>query len=322
LRENSDLVKKLKIKKMNINITLLAFYFLAMSAPADTNDYKTGPVGKKEYKIEVESVERQFIVYQPKGNFEKDYPVVFMFHGASGNGERFYNFSGWKEKADEEGIIAVFPTAIQYCVEKEGKRRQVTRWNEGSLETDACQGQQFKDDVLFFRKMVEFLEDNYKVDKNRIYASGFSNGASFVSRLTIEASDILAATAVVSGVLQDTSWETKNLIPSFLAIGQNESLLLDQEGNPLPLKEDALVGNELIMNVIFRMVDKLKLERNYDFYEGDSRVGFIFNESKVGANNEYRFALIENLPHKYPNGTNHPLVMADIFWDFFKDQHK
>ena len=27
-------------------------------------------------------------------------PVAFMFHGTGGDGEKFYNISGWKEKAD------------------------------------------------------------------------------------------------------------------------------------------------------------------------------------------------------------------------------
>ncbi len=42
-------------------------------------------------------------------------PVVFMLHGTDGNGGEFYNRSGWREKADAEGLIAIFPSALRHC---------------------------------------------------------------------------------------------------------------------------------------------------------------------------------------------------------------
>lgn len=279
-------------------------------------------IGKKDCYLEVDGVERHFIVYEPAGEFPRPMPVVFMFHGASGNGERFYNISGWKEKADREGIIAVFPTAVRYCLNNEGRERMITRWNAGSLDSLLCEGQELKDDVLFFREMVKYLRGNYPVDEKRIYASGFSDGANITSRLTVQASDILSATAVVAGALQDTTWQLQAPISSFLAVGQMEQLLLNEKGDPLPLIQTAIEQHVFLQNIIHRMVDKLQLERKSTYFESDHMAGFIYDHSKSAAGNEFRFALISDLPHKYPNGSNHPLVMADVFWKFFKKHHK
>ncbi|MFZ1255451.1 MAG: hypothetical protein WAR77_03820, partial [Saprospiraceae bacterium] len=42
------------------------------------------------------------------------YPVVFMLHGTSGDGEKFYNISGWKELGQAENFITVFPSSLSW----------------------------------------------------------------------------------------------------------------------------------------------------------------------------------------------------------------
>ena len=45
---------------------------------------------------------------------------------------------------------------------------------------------------------------------------------------------------------------------------------------------------------------------------------FTYDQSLVGANNEFQIWVTEGAGHIFPNGTNHPLVMADEQWEFFK----
>lgn len=35
--------------------------------------------------------------------------------------------------------------------------------------------------------------------------------------------------------------------------------------------------------------------------------------------NVFRFMLVKNLDHNYPNGTNHPMKGAEIHWDWMKN---
>jgi polyhydroxybutyrate depolymerase len=280
-----------------------------------TANIPSGNEGKKDCSLTVEEISRHFIVYEPEVDNSELLPVVFMFHGTSGNGERFYNISGWKEKADKEGFIAVFPSALRYCIEEEGVIKNTTKWNDGRLSTIVCEGQSVKNDVLFFREMVLYLKANYKIDERKIYASGFSNGANFVARLTLEASDIIAATAMSAGFLRDSTFTAKEVIPSFLTVGNMEPTLM-ANGKPMEHGRNAL-ENQPLANIVYLMVDKLQLEREYKIESKPYMTLFKFGKSKGTGSNIFYFGLVDSLAHKYPNGVNHPTVNAELFWEYF-----
>jgi polyhydroxybutyrate depolymerase len=173
--------------------------------------------------------------------------------------------------------------------------------------------------VLFFREMVDYLKKYYPVDEKRIYASGFSNGGNFVSRLTLEAPDILAATAMMAGFLQDTSYKATTIISSYLAIGDLN--VMSSVGNRPSWDESGIEVPQLRERVMV-MVDKLQLDRTYKFQDGDSIITWQFDNNKGTASNMFRFSLIKDLEHRYPNGKNYPIVIAELFWDYFKKFQK
>lgn len=183
------------------------------------------------------------------------------------------------------------------------------------MEQTACARQNLKDDVFFFREMVRYLAKHYPIDQKRIYASGFSNGANFVSRLTLEASDILAATSMFAGYLQDSGFHTRTPIPSYLAIGD---LNLMEHTGELPVWGESVIKTPGLHDKIMILVDKLQLEQSYHIEESDSLLTFMFEQNKGDAGNEFRFSLVRNLEHRFPNGRNHPMVAADLFWEFFQ----
>ena len=61
-------------------------------------------------------------------------PMVVMLHGAAGTGEDFLDKSGWREKANREGFVAVFPTGLRYRVDEVDPPRMSTRWAYYLLE--------------------------------------------------------------------------------------------------------------------------------------------------------------------------------------------
>ena len=46
---------------------------------------------------------------------------------------------------------------------------------------------------------------------------------------------------------------------------------------------------------------------------------FSFSSSAIGANNTFHAVIIEGLEHEYPNGLNHPVRLADVLWQHFKN---
>lgn len=159
--------------------------------------------GRNDYTIVVDGVRREFVVYVPSSyDPAQPTPVVFMFHGTGGNGEKMYNITGWPRQAEEEGFLAVFPSSLSYFIEDKGRRQ--TKSNSAGLIHAVRPGTELKDDVKFVREMLDLIALTWNIDEQRIFASGFSNGGAFVnSRLLVEMPDRFAAVATGSGLLQE-----------------------------------------------------------------------------------------------------------------------
>jgi polyhydroxybutyrate depolymerase len=93
------------------------------------------------------------------------------------------------EKANTEGFIVAYPDGWNYSV----TANKTQSWN-------AYEGwAQGKDDVAFIDQNIELIGRHYNIDRNRIYATGFSNGASMCYRLGHKLSCKIAAIAPHSG---------------------------------------------------------------------------------------------------------------------------
>ncbi len=141
---------------------------------------------------------RRFVAYVPAEAASAEVPVVFMFHGSGGTGEEFYERSGWREVAEAEGFIAVFPTGRTYHL-LDGKTQ--TKWHSFSLVCDAEPrpaswpgGAAYPaDDESLVDAILADLASSSRVDADRLYASGFSNGSAFAQRLAVTRADTFAA---------------------------------------------------------------------------------------------------------------------------------
>lgn len=132
---------------------------------------------------------RTFRIHVPPGyDPNAPLPVLLMFHGGGGSGRQFEETSAEMDPiADREGFIAVYPDGT-------GTLRT---WNgEGCCGAAVTQN---TDDVGFVRALLDHLEASLCVDRNRVFASGMSNGAIMSHRLACELADRLAAIAPVAG---------------------------------------------------------------------------------------------------------------------------
>lgn len=303
--------------------------------------------------MDVDGYPRTYIVYVPASP-RCPAPVVFMFHGSSGDGNQFLNHSGWRQKADAEGIVAVFPTGLKYCKPtRSGGRRWVTKWNAYNLaddpEFDFTQKPPYypaaapfpADDVTFTRSMMDDVSDaanGLSVDLQRIYASGFSNGASFTARIALEVCDRLAAVAYVACGLQPSS--TPYVVPSehipvWTALGTNDDGVMESVGwdpatqGELPLDPaqflalPGMLDNIAIqLDAFGHVYDPLTLGP-YSVTQWPNATLFEW----VGAPRQiYRKTLLGGLGHHYPHGP-HPMnplgwVATTAFWPFFEQNSR
>jgi polyhydroxybutyrate depolymerase len=150
------------------------------------------PSGDTIRTIIVENMERRYRVYIPKKyNPNQPTPVVIAFHGGGGNPTSMIRLSGLNEKADEAGFIVVYPFGSGQL-----KDRSLT-FNAGNCCAFAKRNN--IDDVEFVRAMLDDLAKTVNVDKNRVFATGISNGGIMAYRIASELSNQIAAVASVGG---------------------------------------------------------------------------------------------------------------------------
>jgi polyhydroxybutyrate depolymerase len=139
-------------------------------------------------------VERPYILHIPPG-FDNSQPVplVLAFHGVGLDANEMIRISGFNSQSDASGFIVVYPNGT-------GATKS---WNGGHCCGEAAKNN--VDDVGFVRALIGELSTIINIDPNRVYATGFSNGAILTYRLACELADLIAAAGPVSAtqVLQD-----------------------------------------------------------------------------------------------------------------------
>jgi len=265
--------------------------------------------------VQVDGHPRRYVVYVPARRLPAA-PVVFMFHGSSGTGEQFLRSSGWREQADRTGLIAVFPTALRYRVIDSGRR--VTKWNEFNL-ADKITDQRPPgypedapmpaDDVGFVDEIMADLDSRLPIDRRRVHASGFSSGANFAARLTVDRAARLATAGVVGGGLGDAH-DADRAVPTYAMAGSKDDRLLEDTGlEELPLDPAEILSSPVVGPFIDAHLDTLNLD--------PADVGATTRPRSTllrwpPADPTFKFRMIRGLGHKYPDGA------AREFWKFFR----
>lgn len=279
--------------------------------------------GKNRFTITVDGTEREYYVHVPNsytGNTAV--PIVFMLHGTSGNGEEFYNHSGWKEVADTANFLAVFPSSMRYCIiDPQDGQKTTTKWNTPpDAEWVFCAGQNPKDDIKFLRTVIAELELKFKVNSKRIYLCGFSNGGQMAAKCAISLSDKLAAVVESAGSFSiDTTYIPLRKLPVLFQRG-NEDYGPGNTGPALPLSR----MNELIAvsnsTAWYRTsqahIRNFTLNTSFVISGDTTKVSFADYSGTSG--NPFKMAMIKGLAHAYPNSTNHPLHAATLNWQWFR----
>jgi polyhydroxybutyrate depolymerase len=129
---------------------------------------------------------RSYILYVPPGG-AKHSPLVLVYHGAGGTAEGTAGETDFLEVAAKKGIVVAFPQGYE------------NTWNEGAGHTPAEVAG--VNDVQFTAAVLEQIESRYSIDRTRIAAAGFSNGALLTELLGCQLSERLTLIAPVAGPL-------------------------------------------------------------------------------------------------------------------------
>ncbi len=275
-------------------------------------------IGKNHFTITSGEDLREYYVHVPTGYIESTpTPVVFMLHGSSGNGNRFYNISGWKELGETENILTVFPSSWEYCIDfPNGSQRITTKWNTFAFN-DYCAGQNPRNDIQFLTDIIEQLNQKFNIDSKRIYLVGFSNGGKMALRCAMEMSDVFAAiveSAGSAGGVEATYTPNRDVPVTYQIGNKNHS-----DSTPLPMQFlDSLLYTEPFKSTIATHINSFNLDTIYTISGNPNELMTAYYRGVHDSILEFNVVLIKDLQHNYPNGQNHPMKGAEINWEWFK----
>lgn len=138
--------------------------------------------------LSVDGVARRYLVHDFSNGTPA--PLVIMLHGGGGSGANMAEQTGFDTLAQREGLIAVYPYGSGGLF-----ANILLTWNAAHCCSYAMR--ENTDDVRFLTLLIDKLIASGKVDADRVYVSGLSNGGMMTHRVGIELSSKVAAIAPV-----------------------------------------------------------------------------------------------------------------------------
>ena len=214
----------------SLAVFLVCFFILKPHNSFSQDKY--AEAGSYTFAITVNGLQRNYMVHVPATQIPKaPFPVVIMLHGGGGTGRAAKRETGWAEKADKEGFLAVFPNALARDPARRSRfAGNPQLWNDGSNRFHPAQNA--VDDVRFLDAMLDDLLTKFNVDNKRVYVTGFSNGASMTFRIGTELSERIAAIAPVAGALWEKPQPLKRPVPMIYITGTDDTLNPIEGGVP------------------------------------------------------------------------------------------
>ncbi len=192
---------------------------------------------------------RCYYTYAPEScDFVDPVPLVVDVHGLGGCPMWHAFYSGWKEKAEEECFVVMWPTGndlegvSEACFNAPGllKSDDFGEPDGNNVITIPCCCESDKDetemirrpgsgpdDALFLKMAIDkVLEDSsVAIDSNRVYMTGHSNGCIMSLSMAAQYSDSIAAVCCHAGALTTPFADDYSQVPIWMVHGMEDRVI-------------------------------------------------------------------------------------------------
>ena len=305
---------------MKIHTLYLAAFFLFLTAAKVQAEPK-----KYLDSIEAEGYQWDYSTVVPSSyNNLKKFPLLILLHGAGGNAEGYLRKTGWSEKAEKEGFIAVAPNGL---AARPARRANFlfnpALWNSGVLPPNSPRSK--IDDVVFFKKLLEKLYSQYQIDRSKVFLTGHSNGGGMTFYLATQLSNEFKAIAPVASALWTKEAAKEINIPTLYILGEADPLVPVQGGERktpwgrslVPSHQESIETWAKILGCSKenKLISNSPPVKIYQYCVSNKKPFFVYS--------------LEGQGHEWPGGERMLPVFktgemikdfkaTDIIWDFFK----
>ena len=146
------------------------------------------PIGEATRHVSaVGGRERTFIEYVPK-TLKPGAPLLFVLHPSGGDAASMRRYSNYEfdELADKHGFLVVYPDGFD------------NTWNDCRAGSPFSSKRLKIDDAGFIKSLLNLEVTTHAVDRKRVFAAGWSNGAQLAYRLALENPEDFAGVAAIS----------------------------------------------------------------------------------------------------------------------------
>lgn len=252
------------------------------------------PSGVANRTLEVDGRTRRYRLYVPYELGEDAVPLVIALHGNGTDGDEFAEKTGFDATAQQEGFVVVYPDAAD---DASGV------WNGGfSRKADGI------DDVSYLAALVDDLAVELPIDRDRVYATGFSSGGMMAYRLACEAPDLVAAVAPMSATMV-VDCDPEATVPILHVHG------LEDPGIPFDGREDR--GFPSVPSVVERWSEINGCAAGPDAQTSGSVSTTAWRDCDLGADVE--LYAIDGMGHQFARtDEGAPIDARDVAWEFFR----
>jgi polyhydroxybutyrate depolymerase len=159
-----------------------------------------------------DGLNRSYITYVPNTyDGTEKFPVLMNFHGFSGDAGYHLTETNMHYAAHSNKYLLVYPQGALL----EGE----PHWNPCLPSAD---NKSDIDDLGFVEALLDQVSSDYLIDRNKVYAVGYSNGGMMSYGLAMHKSELITAFGSVSGTMLDCGEQPNHPMPVIVMHGTND----------------------------------------------------------------------------------------------------